>query len=233
MTLSHGPSVVTRGLFFMVDPANPQSYAGSGTVYNDISRVANQVGTLTNGVTYSSNNMGYLGFNGSTQYVTFGTSLTQLDATDKTMLMWVNPTAWSNDPSGLLDKGNDNNQGYGFWMQNGGKLWFWPSSFQDIKDTGSLSAPVGRWSHVAITWNQAGKTAGFYYNGRLGSSVTNASANPGGSSASMQLVLGSIRNGSSPYFYNGLMGPVMLYNRVLTQDEILQNFNAHRGRYGV
>ena len=233
MTLGHGPSVVTNGLYFMVDPANPRSYAGSGTVYTDTSGIANQVGTLTNGVTYSSNNLGSLGFNGTNQSVTIGNSLTVIDASDMTMIMWINPTAITNNPTGLLDKENDTNPGYGFWMQTSGKLWFWPSSNQDIHDAGPLSAPTGSWSQVAITWNFSGKTAGFYYNATLGSNVTNASAIPGGSSSTLPLLIGSGRNNTGGFYYNGLIGPTMLYNRVLSRDELVQNFNAHRGRYGL
>lgn len=228
-----GPNVVKNGLYFMVDPANPRSYAGSGTVYTDTSGISNQVGTLTNGVTYSSNNLGSLGFNGTNQYVTFGNSFTALDASNMTMIMWINPTAITNNPTMLLDKDNDTNLGYGFWMQSNGKLWFWPNSFQDMKDAGPLSAPTGSWSQVAMTWNFSGKTVGFYYNAKLGSNVTNASATPGGSSATLPLLMGSGRNNTGGFNYKGFIGPTMLYNRVLSQDELFQNFDALRGRYGL
>jgi hypothetical protein len=40
-------------------------------------------------------------------------------------------------------------------------------------------------------------------------------------------------SGSNGYFYNGALSICRVYNRVLTAAEVLQNFNAARGRYGV
>ena len=40
-------------------------------------------------------------------------------------------------------------------------------------------------------------------------------------------------SGQSGRYYNGRIAMVQLYNRALTNTEILQNFNATRGRYGV
>lgn len=33
--------------------------------------------------------------------------------------------------------------------------------------------------------------------------------------------------------WTGYMGPICIYNRVLTEPEIVQSFNAHRGRFGI
>ena len=40
------------------------------------------------------------------------------------------------------------------------------------------------------------------------------------------------RGGSGDWF-KGDQGPLLVYNRELTASEVLQNFNAHRGRFGV
>ena len=39
--------------------------------------------------------------------------------------------------------------------------------------------------------------------------------------------------GSRGYFYNGDQSIAKVYNRVLTPNEVKQNFNAIRGRYGI
>lgn len=35
------------------------------------------------------------------------------------------------------------------------------------------------------------------------------------------------------YFFSGSVGIVHVYTKFLTEQEIKQNFNAHRGRYGI
>ena len=226
MTLAHGPSTVFNGLMFCVDPANIRSYPGSGSTIYDLGPTGQQG---TNSGTITSTNQGVMTFNGS-QRVNFGTSFTNLDASDMTMLAWIYPTSLAQTT--IIDKDSDVNQGWGYWMQNNGKQWFWPNSNQDIKDASSLSAPANTWTQVCTTWGFSSKTATFYYNGVLGSSITNASASPGGSSAAIQLAIGQFRNGGGAGFV-GNIGPVMLYNRVLSITEIQQNFSSLRYRYGI
>ena len=33
--------------------------------------------------------------------------------------------------------------------------------------------------------------------------------------------------------WTGYMGPIHIYNRVITDEEVIQNFNAFRGRFGI
>ena len=39
--------------------------------------------------------------------------------------------------------------------------------------------------------------------------------------------------GNTAFSIEGSLGIVQVYDRVLTKEEVLQNFNAHRGRYGI
>ena len=64
MTTSYSPLIVTDGLVMYLDAANPKSYPGTGTTWTDISRNNNN-GTLTNGPTFSSANLGSIVFDGS------------------------------------------------------------------------------------------------------------------------------------------------------------------------
>ncbi len=51
MALVHSPSIVTNGLLFCVDAANPRSYPGSGTNWFQLSG-SNNTGSIVNGPTY-------------------------------------------------------------------------------------------------------------------------------------------------------------------------------------
>jgi len=46
---------------------------------------------------------------------------------------------------------------------------------------------------------------------------------------------GDVGNGptSSTGYYNGRVSSVKIYNRVLTAAEVLQNYNAQKGRFGL
>ena len=49
----------------------------------------------------------------------------------------------------------------------------------------------------------------------------------------VNLNISCLRNATAGSFFKGYMGPVQLYNRTLTQSEIIKNFNATRNRFGV
>ena len=50
--------------------------------------------------------------------------------------------------------------------------------------------------------------------------------------ASGYVVIGDNHPGGQEYF-DGKIGPIKIYNRVLTPAEVRQNFNAYRGRFGI
>ena len=71
-----------------------------------------------------------------------------------------------------------------------------------------------------------------YFNGVAGNSVSN----PGSPTAYNNIAFGSYRYddaGNGSYLNNQTIGITLLYNRALTATEILQNYNAHKARYGL
>ncbi len=52
--------IVTDKLILYVDGANPNSYVSGSTKVNNL--VLNESGNLDNGVSYTTNNLGYFGF---------------------------------------------------------------------------------------------------------------------------------------------------------------------------
>lgn len=68
MAFHYSPKIVTEGLVFYVDAANPKSFVNGNTTWNDLSRSGNN-GTLTNGPTFDSSNGGSISFDGLNDYV--------------------------------------------------------------------------------------------------------------------------------------------------------------------
>jgi uncharacterized delta-60 repeat protein len=88
MALSHSPSIITQNLSLCLDAANPKSYPGSGTTWTDLSGNGN-TGTLTNGPTFDSDNLGSLSFDGVDDYSTLTSNYTL--SAGWTLSFWGNP----------------------------------------------------------------------------------------------------------------------------------------------
>lgn len=84
------------------------------------------------------------------------------------------------------------------------------------------------WCHYAATYEVGVGKRTSYFNGNVlanqASGVTNSSSN--------KFMLGAFSsNGTPVYQFNGLISFFKIYNRALTAQEILQNYNATKSRY--
>jgi len=225
MGTSYNPSIVTDGLVLCLDAANSRSYPKSGTTWSDLAGSNN--GTLTNGPTFDSANGGSIVFDGSDDRVDC-TSPSEIDSISEiTMIAWVRyssigyyPKIMSRGHGSATDllRGSSNDQ-LSFYYAN--------SSHETDSDyftttTGSINLSSG-WICVAVT---SGSVVKFYKNSDLVYTSGNVTTNTGTGST---LVLGNRPGGGRNF--NGRMGVAMVYNRVLTADEIRQNYEATVGRY--
>ena len=105
---------------------------------------------------------------------------------------------------------------------------------QDIIDNGSATIGTNVWTHIAITYNISTKTASFYINGALNSSISNSNI-VDQSSGTQPLVIGAARVGqvNQAGYLNGAVANVLVYNKVLTLAEVQQNYNSQKGRFGL
>lgn len=107
--------------------------------------------------------------------------------------------------------------------------------------TGSYtSLATGQWSH--IVWILTPTQLGVYKNGAIHSAFANHSITtntPTSGNQNIPLCLMSLYpysagwEGNTGFSVEGDMSMLKIYNRQLTAQEVLQNFNATRGRYGV
>jgi hypothetical protein len=217
-------------LVFYSDAGNIKSYVSGSTSWYDLSGNG-YTGTLTNGPTFTSSFGGSIVFDGSNDCVTFGTGLTALDLTSKTIQCWIRKNG--NSQKGIVDKDFDltggNYGGWALWTQSNGKLWWWNHGGQDVLDTGTNIIQVNTWTNVAVAYNYTAKNASFYINGTLNSSITNANIVEK-ASGTAQLLIGAYRNNTGLNF-DGNIAAVSLYNRLLSANEILQNYDATRSRF--
>lgn len=237
MSLGHGASTVKGGLVLHLDAANPKSFPGNGTVWYDLSNNGNN-GELLNGVTYNTNNKGSLDFDAANDYVKFNAadSLKFLNTSPYTLEAWVYPTRnpGASNWTGIFDREDSSTglrDGYNLFFNGSAttSTFFTTERFTSGTQTGasvavSSTQSVNAWNHILATYN--GTTIALYRNGVLVSS--NASTgNLLNTSKTLQI---GTRGGN---YFGGRIAGAKIYNRALSLQEIKQNFEALRGRYGI
>ena len=236
MALQHSPSIVTNGLILCLDAANPRSYSGSGTSCTDVSGSGNN-GTLVNGVSYSSSNMGTFVFDGVDDYINVSNPASLNPGSNSfTIDSWVYQK--DNGFNGVVDARGANLHGF-LWILNytsAGFVSFFLNTTNDIDQNVYVSTvatftEVLAWMNVSVVINRGENNITFYKNGiQQGASVTilsGGSADPG--SGYIYHVGGDLGGPEA----NINLSTIKQYNRALSAQEVLQNFNALRGRYGV
>lgn len=223
------PGIVTDGLVFHVDAGNYASYPIAGTTWYDLSDRRNN-GTLTNGPVYARNGGGTIVFDGTNDYVAFGTSLPDF-TTQLTINVWAKISGSPTDGI-FCTKGEHDaslTANFGFQVGGVGQVVFYARQ-SGFGYTTTLS-PTSYWTNsvnnYVVTYN-AGSVI-FYKNGTSFSSHTfGLNTLP---ATSGPLYIGFLK-GYFAYFPGDIYFE-QLYNRALTPTEVAQNFNATRARFGV
>ncbi len=145
----HSPRIITDGLVLALDAANQKSYPGSGTTWSDLSGNGNN-GTLTNGPTFDSGNNGSIIFDGVDDYITTGTTPSQLQGNPSfTVSGWfyrnanlpVNTGTWGFG-------GNVTNQGINsWWSSNNNEITI--DTWGQATFTTGVSYPLQQWVYVS------------------------------------------------------------------------------------
>jgi hypothetical protein len=216
--------IVTDNLVLHLDAGYPASYTGSGTLWKDASRNGNN-GTLENGVGYDAANGGSLTFDGTDDYVTipassdfnFGTG----DLTIGAWIYWDGTYAaggrviYATGGSSSLDQ-------FGIFSGNG--LYFGGV----YNNVAANYPPINAWSHVATT--RIGTTIKIYVNGVETASGTQASS-IGNSGVTAYI---GLRGADGNHPWSGNISNTRIYKgKGLTEDEVQQNFNYYKSRFGL
>jgi len=215
MTVEAGPNIVDNGLVLCLDTSNSKSYPGSGTTWTDLT-VNQYNATLISSPTYSSSNNGILTFNGSSQY----SSVSIPSLTDYSISFWVNVISL---PGGELQLFGSPNDVSGISFINSGG-WRWHSWSGASSRLGTF-VTTGTWCNFIMT--ATGSTTKFYLNSQNTDTFNNKISWSAGTAYFCAV------NPSTGRYLNASLGNISFYNRVLTDSEISQNFNAFRGRYGI
>jgi len=239
MGLNHGwrgPNIVRDGLVLYLDAGSPNSYQGSGTTWKDISKVNQNNGTLINGPTFSSGNGGSIVFDGIDDYVDIPNNSVLFPQNQITLEIFIKTIT---TPTGRIvaTELNDFTTPYLLYFKNNKFSFFLstnsPNSFIEL--VSNITINSSSYYHVVATYDRflATSQAKIYINGSLNiqSSYSNPIYDPGVNG--YLYLMGSNYRNIKQFFAPGNLPVVRIYNRALTPSEVLQNYNATKGRFGL
>ena len=232
-----GP-IVTDGLVFFMDPANLVSYTNTSNIAYSL--IGGYTASLESGTTFSTIHSGVFDLDGTDDFIqmphnnywnsnVFGT------ATNFTIECWYKPDLFMNWDT-MIWKQNPSVGGF-YSSPEGAAIWSDVNGFVAVFASGVASNPAGsfvliyyatttlKWYHLCFTGD--GTTLRFYVDGvQRGTALV----------ASRTVAVTTSSNGPSfgrRDFMNGQLGNVKFYTRHLSASEVVQNFNAHRSRFGI
>ena len=235
MAVGYNPSIVSDGLVFYLDAANRRSYSGAGLTANGL--VGGIGGTLVNGVGFTSSNNGYFSFDGTNDFINITTDVLDIGTSNFSVSVWFKTSA-TQMGSLIANQVSNGWNGFNFQVNGGGYILptvDWGNSQQYGALSSSTAYNDNVWREVTFVMNGATVSNWkLYINGVQvsatleGGSVSTISGSGIGNTVPLTIGYRTFGN-----YFLGQIGVTKIYNRALTEQEILQNFNATRFRYGI
>ena len=218
-----GPNIVTDNLVFYMDAGNVKSYPGTADVITDLAGNGYSIALVT-GTTYDSADLGSFSFDGLDDYI-------QVSGDSYSFISGVTYEAFFNWDGSTR-------HGYaGLYVGNGRILINSAGRYLVQTNNGNFfstesSGPVvaNEWSHLIYTFDLANEMEYIYHNSELVGSLARTSQYDFPLN-SFKIGWGS--GGTTYYLYSGKISINKVYARPFSPSEIIQNYNAIRGRYGI
>jgi len=237
MSLHHSPKIITDSLLLCLDAGNIKSYPTSGTAWTDLSGNGNN-GTLTGGPTFNSANKGGISFDGVDDHIDIG-NIAALGFTTGmfTASCWFYiPSTWSSGSQypNLFGKGASagwDTDGWTIYMfrnygsGTGYTVGFGMRNGATVNTCQVYNMPTNVPINVVATVDA---TSVKVYINKVLSGTTARTIYPGVTTDSLK-----IASGPSGIYFPGLVYNAMLHSTALSQQEVYQNYDALKGRFGL
>ena len=216
-----------------LDASNPLSYPGTGTLWSDLSGNGNN-GTMVNGVTYSTANGGVMSFDGVNDFVNVGsinaaTNELTISCWFKSPVVnqnraiiakWKTSTETDNSYCLLNETPTQNKFSFMVYQANNAVAIIIAQDFTILPNT---------WYHITAT--AANGVLSIYVNGVK--SANTATYNGTIKQTTRPTMIGKLRIEDALYISNAQINEPLIYTRALTTEEVNQNFQATRNKYGI
>jgi hypothetical protein len=218
-------NIVTNGLMVYLDAANTRSYPGTGNTWYDL--IGNRNFTLQNNPSFIADSAGgSIRFTAASQHYASSSSSLPL-MTRFTVEVWH---YYTGNNSGLypsivteLYPGSTLQINYVLGGVDGLTIGFYNSAW-NLSSAYTLTA--GNWYH--LVGNFDGANLRLYVNG-VNQVTTANTGTPTANTGGIRLM----RRWDYDEYWGGHLSTVKIYNRALTSQEIVQNYNATKGRFGL
>lgn len=254
------PKIVTDGLVLYLDAANKKSITSGSTVWYDLKKFPLYDVTLYNDTKYVDGNKGSIRFDGTDDYASrtyISGDLYDINLTGEiTVDVWIKWDDILRSSESVVAFGRPfggntagqyqwqfikTNNGAGqfrgiFAVSNTTQVYALNQISNDGFFTPNTPIQNNKWYNFLYTYNFSNGNMVGYVNGE-NAGGTIAGVNP----PSLQipvvshrfLSIGAQSNPAGFFSMLGNIGVIKVYNKVLTSKEILQNFNAHKGRFNL
>lgn len=217
---------VQDGLVMWLDASIPESYPGSGSTWTDLSGEGNNA-TLVNGVTFDSANGGSLYFEGVDEYGQIADAAELKQADTLSISMWAKADQYSPTWIRLYGKGIYQDGAILVFLLDGYiRTLVWKNNTEIYLNT-NYKISTTEFTNFTFTYD-AGNIIRSYFNGVANDTVA--------------LGFDPITySGTNPYLFGatglskfkGNIAQILYYDRVITADEALTNFNNTKSRFGL
>ena len=229
MGTKYNPKIVTNGLVYYLDAGNTRSYSGSGLTSYDL-KYGGIGGTLVNGVGFGSTNIGYFIFDGTDDFIQVPVASIPT-GNEITICLWNYGTT-AQTSSVFSSHKADNSRVLNIHLPWNDNVVYWDAGYSagnyDRINTATLSSAQWQgWHHWSFTKNATTGTMEIYLDGSLNVSGTTKTRTL---DTADQVFLGRFQI-TSPLYHIGRVSLIHCYNRSLSAQEVLQNYNATKSRY--
>lgn len=248
--ISYYGGIVTDGLILDLDPARIDSYPKSGTICynlikNNLTLVGspavtpnnNIFGTLTNGVQFNNTNGGVFTFDGVNDYINLSPHYIPSSDQKVTLMAWfktsntgttvASPFPPNNTIFGELENAGMSGVGVDGGFLSIGYYDYGTPTWNIVRVTGTTVSD-DNWHQVAFVLSPSSNFSLGYWSVYLDGQIL----------VNQQLLNGFVYSwidgiGANLYggYFNGSMSIIQLYNKLLSGNEILQNYNATKIRF--
>lgn len=239
MAVFHGKNISFDNVILNLDAANIKSYPGSGTTWYDTSGRGNHF--TVNASAYNSTGVKYMDFNGSygCAVTASGVDMPLPQTSSVSAIVWTIPKNSSADWRTLF-RAESSGANHHVIIQSGGWLL---GMYDNTNSTGfnnsgfsqqSLPGYPTQWNMMVWRWSNV-SSSNYYYN--FSYNDTPGTIQGYISSSNARFITGfrtlGAYNAASPSQFWGSIASVTMYNRYLSNDEVVGYFNATRKRFSI
>jgi len=231
MSASANPDIVEDHLIFHIDAKHPRCYTSGSTCTDLIQGVdgslAGDTSVTSEGFTFASDG----------DWIFFDDHDGELLTQNISVFAWANKTATNSNTDTLIRTRYGNEETYAL-MINANNRIRWESWVQESDNRQDVDYTVGTfsdWNYFGIVLQSTGSnshTMKFYFNGEL---VNSQAFNYTIRTSSQGIYIGGGPNNALTPIHqlNGSIMSASIYDKVLSEAEVLQNFNAIKSRFGL